>query len=89
MNKEEYKTVLEKIMAEYKKFSYSFWRDNIKSIISFEGKYNDQDYQVEIQAVWDDRPGGDIRVLFSIDDGGWRAYFPVGSDIILSKDRHS
>jgi hypothetical protein len=27
-------------------------------------------YQVEIYAMWDDREGGDLRVLGCIDDGG-------------------
>jgi hypothetical protein len=27
-------------------------------------------YQVEVEVFWDDRPGGDIRVRGSVDDGG-------------------
>ena len=30
-------------------------------------------YQVEVEVHWDHRPGGAIRVLGSIDDGGRRA----------------
>jgi hypothetical protein len=33
-------------------------------------------YQLEIQVFWDDQPGGNLRVLGSIDDGGWRAFIP-------------
>ena len=31
-------------------------------------------YQLEFQVVWDDRAGGNVRVLGSIDDGGLRAF---------------
>jgi endonuclease YncB( thermonuclease family) len=36
-------------------------------------------YQVEVQAVWDDRPDGVVRVIGSIDDGGYRRFFPSHS----------
>jgi hypothetical protein len=39
-------------------------------------------YQVEIISVWDDRPGGNVRVMGSIDDGGWRAILPVTRSFI-------
>ena len=39
-------------------------------------------YQLEIQAVWDDGRGGPVRVLGAIDDGGWRAFFPLTDDFI-------
>jgi hypothetical protein len=41
-------------------------------------------YQIEIQAFWDDKSGGNVRVLGSIDDGGWRAFFPLCDDFIKS-----
>ena len=41
-------------------------------------------YQIEIEAFWDSEPGGDIRVLGSIDDGGWRAFAPLCDDFILT-----
>jgi hypothetical protein len=41
-------------------------------------------YQIEIQASWDDKPNGNIRVVGSIDDGGLRAFFPLTEDFIKS-----
>lgn len=41
-------------------------------------------YQIEIQAIWDTRPGGNIRILASIDDGGWTAFHPLTVDFIKS-----
>ena len=43
-------------------------------------------YQVEIEAVWDDRAGGDLRVLGHIDDGKIRVFAPLTRDFIVSPD---
>jgi len=40
------------------------------------GKFG-QTYQVEVGAAWDDKPGQVLRLFFSVDDGGIRAYLPV------------
>jgi hypothetical protein len=40
-------------------------------------------YQVEVQFLWDDKPGDTIRVVGSIDDGGLRAFFPVTESLLL------
>ena len=44
------------------------------------------EYQVEIEAVWDDRPEHNLRVLLSIDDGGLRAFAPMMDDFIVAPD---
>lgn len=43
-------------------------------------------YQVEVQAFWDDKVNGDLRVIASIDDGGWRAFVPLTDSFIRSSD---
>jgi hypothetical protein len=43
-------------------------------------------YQVEVEVYWDQQPGGAIRVLGAIDDGGWRAFKPLSEDFILAPD---
>jgi hypothetical protein len=43
-------------------------------------------YQGDVQVFWDDKPNGAIRVLASIDDGGWRAFVPLTEDFILTPD---
>ena len=45
------------------------------------------DYQIEIQCFWDDYAGGDIRVLGSIDAGGWRAFLPLTKDVLVSRPK--
>lgn len=43
-------------------------------------------YQMEIQVFWDDKADGDVRVIGAIDDGGWRAFFPLSLDFIKRPD---
>jgi hypothetical protein len=43
-------------------------------------------YQLEVEVHWDDRPGGALRVLGTIDDGGWRALKPLCDDLLLAPD---
>ena len=44
-------------------------------------------YKIEVEAVWDSgTKGGDLRVIGSIDDGGWRAFHPIGRDFIMAPD---
>jgi hypothetical protein len=38
------------------------------------------------QALWDDKSKVNLRVIVSIDDGGWRAYSPLGVDFIRAPD---
>lgn len=40
-------------------------------------------YQIEVDAHWDDEPGGTLRVLGSIDDGGLRSGFSPTTDGFL------
>jgi hypothetical protein len=43
--------------------------------------------QVEVNAFWDHEPGGTIRVLASIDDGGFRTSFrPVVDGFLVDAD---
>jgi hypothetical protein len=43
-------------------------------------------YYMEVEALWDDRRRGHLRVLAAIDDGGLRAFFPLTDDFIIAPD---
>jgi hypothetical protein len=43
-------------------------------------------YQLEIQAFWDSGREGNLRVIVSVDDGGWRAFMPRSVDFIVAPD---
>ena len=45
-----------------------------------------REYQTEVNVLWDDRPGGNIRVIGSIDDGGLRAFAPLTDSFIKAPD---
>ncbi len=45
-----------------------------------------QRYGIETEAFWDDKRGGDLRVIVAIDDGGWRAFVPLTDDFIKTSD---
>jgi len=85
MNKKEAKDFLIKFLDEYRAKSYSDLQyllntqDTLEVSADSGGKY-----QVEIQAVWDDKNGGNLRVIGAIDDGGLRAFVPLTDDFIIS-----
>ena len=44
-------------------------------------------YQIEIEAIWDGRPFGDLMVMGGIDDGTLRgAFSPLGDSFIIRPD---
>jgi hypothetical protein len=43
-------------------------------------------YQLEIEVFWDDQPGHEIRVVASIDGGGWRAFAPITLSLLIGSD---
>jgi hypothetical protein len=43
-------------------------------------------YQVEIEAIWDIARAEDVRVMVSVDDGGWSAIKPLTQDFVMRAD---
>jgi hypothetical protein len=90
MDKREARSILGQRIAELRRESYDSlkakWLDqpDCEQITGDSGAR----YQVEIQAFWDDHhePEGNLRVSASIDDGGWRALFPLVEDFIVAPD---
>ena len=84
MNKQEAIKILEQELTEYRPKPYSQLCEIIDSEpVTKEVKApNGTAYQIEIMVHWDDKPGGDIRVSGSVDDGGWRAFLPLTSGFI-------
>ena len=49
--------------------------------------HNGVEYQVEIEALWDDRNAQTLRIVVSVDDGrGWRALRPLADSFIVAPD---
>jgi hypothetical protein len=88
MKKAAFQALLSPIVADYRKRPYEYWLSRVeRDPIHFQfATDSGTECQVEINAFWDDHPGGNIRVLFAIDDGGWRACLPVTDDFIITRD---
>lgn len=43
-------------------------------------------YYLEVESFWDGKPGGNIRLIAAIDDGGIRALRPLTRDFIKAPD---
>jgi hypothetical protein len=90
MDHREAKNLLSAQLADYSRLSYlalanRIGADDRSEIMGPSGVQ----YQVSVQVRWDRQPGGAIRVLGSIDDGGWRAFAPICDSFILSPDGSS
>ena len=88
MNREEATTILRERIERLRDLSYRellFYRDNpsAEEVIAPSG----QAYQIEVEALWDDRPDSDLRVIAAIDDGRLRStIMPLVQDFIIRSD---
>src|SRR5688500_2249597 len=84
----EAKRELARLVAEEEAKGYPAWRRAIESKTSHVHREftaaSGQWYQVDVDPVWDDQPGGVIRVIVSIDDGGRSAYVPLCDGALLA-----
>jgi hypothetical protein len=87
MNKQEAIELLHAALAAYRRMSYSALASRVGTGENLELKGpSGADYQIEVQFFWDSERGGPVRVVGSIDDGGWRAFFPLGEDFLATAD---
>ena len=91
MDVKEAKRHLVRVVSEYRSKPYGFWESQIgrEPITLNTTADSGNEYQVEIEAFWDGKAGGSIRVLIGIDDGGWRAFCPLTKDFVVAKEGHS
>ena len=89
MDKTEALQVLTEAMEDFRREPY---RDLVKRIgdgpfvVERQGAASAQ-YQLEISFLWDGRPGGNVMVIGSIDDGGLLTSFsPVTRSFIKAAD---
>ena len=43
-------------------------------------------YQIQVQAVWVDEPGGALRVVGGISDSGWQSFTPLIEAFFVAPD---
>ena len=87
MNKGEALRVLHAQLQQWRERSYADLCNDVGGSRRFEATGESGTwYQGDVSVFWDDKPDGAIRVIASIDDGGWRAFVPVTADFILAPD---
>jgi hypothetical protein len=77
------RALLHGIIVEYQARSYHelarhLGQDDVRTVRGPDGR----EYQIEIEAIWDDQPGGAIRVVGAIDDGSFRPGLPLSEDFL-------
>jgi hypothetical protein len=87
MNKTEAKSLLSQELSRYRELPYAELFSLIDHSETFErAAPSGLTYQIEMQVFVDDISRQTLRVVGSIDDGGWRAFAPLCDDFILAPD---
>lgn len=87
MDRAEAKLILATELAEfaarpYDKVMASLKHTDVKNVVGDSGT----NYQIEINVFWDSKPDGNLRIMASVDDGGWHAFIPVTDSFIMKPD---
>ena len=84
MKKKEAKQIISVELEQYKAKPHSELAQMIdgEPIIREKSGPSGKNYQIEIHVFWDDTLYGNIRVMGSIDDGGWRSFVPLNDSFI-------
>ena len=90
MNKAEARGILESELLNFRAMSYADLQKLIGSpqVVERSGA-SGVSYTIEIEVFWDSphEPGGDLRVIASIDDGRFLSVLlPLSSDFIMDPD---
>jgi hypothetical protein len=85
MNRAEAKAILLRRLVVERRKPYAWHANRVGETASDEvvGR-SGVTYQVKLIWTWDSQPGGDVRVLGSIDDGGWRAWCPIAFGFLVT-----
>ena len=87
MNKAEAKSLLSQELSLYRELPYAELFSLVDKIETLERTApSGVTYQIEMQVFVDDVSLQTLRVMGSIDDGGWRAFAPLSDSFILSPD---
>ena len=86
MDREEARQIIQTELEPYRAKPYSelVQMINAKPVTGEIIGPSGQRYQIEIEAFWDSKPNGNIRVSGAIDDGGWRSFVPLCDSFIKS-----
>ena len=84
-NKHEAREELRRIVLEHEPLTYDSWLKHLGQVKRIEfTSASGVWYQATVEPLWDDRPGGVLRVMFCLDDGGIGAYSPLTDSLLLA-----
>lgn len=87
MDSQEARTIVAEELRRYRAMSHQELQRLLREQDNFDVRGpSGASYQLEVEAVWDDRPGGNLRVFGHIDDRGLRAFAPLTRDFIMAPD---
>jgi len=87
MDKAEAKSLLSQELSRYRELPYAELFSLIDHSETVERTApSGVIYQIEMQVFIDEVSLQTLRVMGSIDDGGWRAFSPLSDDFILAPD---
>lgn len=87
MDTDEARSILTEHLASYRVLTYSELAGRVDTVETAEVRApSGVEYQLEVQFYWDSKPNREVRVIGSVDDGGWRAFVPLSDDFILAPD---
>jgi hypothetical protein len=85
MDSQEARTIVAKELRRYRAMSYQKLQRLLTEQDCLEVRgASGASYQIEVEAVWDDKAGGNLRVRVHIDDRGLRAFAPLTDDFIVA-----
>ena len=87
MQEEIPRALLRAALAEYLVRTYpelmrEIGHAHVRTVRGTDGR----EYQIEVEVMWDDQPGGAVRVLAAIDDGSFREFLPLCDEFVMSPD---
>ncbi|HET9411072.1 MAG TPA: hypothetical protein VFO75_04220, partial [Candidatus Dormibacteraeota bacterium] len=87
MDEKEARPLLKTRVSQLRAMSYHDLRALLdkETVIEVEASTGRR-YTIETSVFWDGAKDRDLRVIVSIDDGGWRAYAPMTDDFIMAPD---
>jgi len=87
MTREIARAIAEDRLKELRKLSYGELAELVGQVFCDRIKRPDgEEYQVETEARWDGKTGGDIRVIVAVDGPGTSAFKPLTETFIMSAD---
>jgi hypothetical protein len=87
MDRDEAQALADSVLADLRKLSYAECCRMIREVSTRSVRARDgKEYELEIQAMWDAKTNGNVRVLVAVSGGGWSDFVPLCRDFVIAPD---